>query len=108
MLFPKWSINMAIRLQDLRVRVLTSRLYIYYNAKEKITYLHFTPQQSTQKHSKFVITDTRKKPVDFFYCTTRVWTLAAATIFAKVSIPFQSIIPWSEVIFGSKLILRQV
>ena len=39
-------------------------------ARTKITHLQVIPQQSTQKHSKFAITDIREKPVNFFCCST--------------------------------------
>ena len=57
-------------------------------------------QQSTQKHIKFAITDIRKKPVNFFSCSTRALTLTSAiTLIAQVPLqkfPFFliSIIPW--------------
>ena len=42
------------------------------------------------KHRKFAITDIREKPVNFFYCSTRAFSLANFAkpgSFAKVSVP---------------------
>ena len=48
--------------------------------KEKTTYLQVIPQKSTQKHSKFAITDMQEKPVDRCCGTARASTLASAII----------------------------
>ena len=58
----------------------------------KSTHLQVIPQQGTQKHSKFAITDTQEKPADLYYCTTRTSTnFANLGSFAKVAVSVESI-----------------
>ena len=61
-------------------------------ARKKHPFVSY-PAAKHPKHSKFAIIDTREKPVNFFYCSTRALTLVSARIlltqvsFAKVSVP---------------------
>ena len=53
------------------------KTYIY--ARKKHPFASY-PAAKHPKHSKFVITDIREKPVSFFHCSTRAPTLVSAII----------------------------
>ena len=50
------------------------------------------------KHDKLAVTEMREKPVDFINVTARASNFADLGSFAKVSVPVQSIIPWSDML----------
>ena len=58
-------------------------------------HIRFTsyPAAKRRKFSKFAITDMQKKPADHFFAVQR--NFASLGTFVKVSIPVESIIPWS-------------
>ena len=71
---PVDFINDTVRAAALAFTII-SRIY----ARKKHPFTSYPAAKHT-KHSKFAITDMRRKPVDFSYCTARVSTLVPLII----------------------------
>ena len=74
-------------------------IYIYARKKHPFTSY---PAAKLPKHNKFAATDLLEKPVDFFNNTARASNFANIGLFAKVSFPVGSIIPWFSLYNCSK------